>query len=95
MPNLLSFFHQLFHSNQPLTIAEESYIDDYVDDVLARPTPFVANSVARAESHHHVVRIYDFMHNDYHLNPWIARESHEQVLNDPRFSLNNLIITYQ
>ena len=92
MPSILSFFDQFFVSNEPLTIAEDTYIDDSVDEALARPNPFAADPIYT--QHHHVVRIVDFMRHDHHLTPWLLRESHESVLHDPRFSLNHIVIIH-
>jgi hypothetical protein len=94
MPSILSFFNQFFVSNEPLTIAEDTYIDDCVDEALGRPNPFAADPIY-AQSHHHIVPIVDFMHHDQYLNPWLLRESHESILNDPRFSLNSIVILHQ
>ena len=95
MPSLLSLFERIFSSNERLTIAEDTYIDDSVDEALARPNPFAADSIVRSQSHHHVINIFDFMRQDHHLNPWLLRESHESVLHDPRFSLNSVVILHQ
>ena len=93
MPSILSFFENLFSSNEPITAAEDTYIDDSVDEALARPNPFAADPIY-AQSHHHIVRIVDFMRHDQHLTPWFLRESHESVLHDPRFSLNHIVILH-
>jgi hypothetical protein len=93
MPSILSFFENLFSSNEPITVAENTYIDDSVDEALARPNPFAADPIY-AQSHHHVVRIVDFMRHDQHLTPWLLRESQESVLHDPRFSLNHIVILH-
>lgn len=85
MPSLLSFFERLFA--EPLV--DE---DAYVDEVPPRPNPF---HVPVASEHHHIVTILDFMRQDQHLNPWIQQEAREQVIHDPRFSLNSIVITYQ
>ena len=95
MPSILSFFERLFSSNQTLTIAEDTYIDDSVDEVLTRPNPFASDHMIYAQSHHHIVPITDFMRHDHHLNQWLLRESHESVLHDPRFSLNSIVILHQ
>lgn len=92
MPSILSFFERLFISNETLTIAEDTYIDDSVDEVLARPNPFAANPMIYAQSQHHII---EFMRQDHYLNPWLLRESHESVLHDPRFSLNSIVILHQ
>ena len=95
MPSILSFFERIFSSNQPLTIAEDAYIDDSVDEVLARPNPFAADLMINAQSHHHIIPIVDFLRHDHYLNPWLLRESHESILHDPRFSLNSIVILHQ
>ena len=92
MPSILSFFENLFSSNELITSAEDTYIDDSVDEALARPNPFAADPIYA--QHHHVVRIVDFMQHDHHLTPWLLRESHESVLHDPRFSLNHIVILH-
>ena len=92
MPSILSFFERLFSSNQTLTIAEDTYIDDSVDEVLTRPNPFASDRMIYAQSHDHII---EFMRHDHHLNTWLLRESHESVLHDPRFSLNSIVILHQ
>jgi len=90
MPSLLSFFERLF-ATEPLSDADDAYVDASVDEALGRPNPF---HVQFASEHHHIVTILDFMRQDSHLNPWIQQETREQVIHDPRFSLNSIVITY-
>ena len=90
MTSILSFFERLF-ATEPLSEADEAYIDACVDEAMGRPNPFV---IPVASEHHHIVTILDFMRHDHHLNPWIQQEAREQVIHDPRFSLNSIIITY-
>ena len=92
MPSLLSVFERLFQSNQPLTIAEEAYVDACVDEAMGRPNPFI---LPVSTEHHHVITILDFMRQDHYLNPWLQQETREQVIHDPRFSLNSIVINYQ
>ena len=88
MPSLLSFFERLFADTEPLSDADDAYVDASVEEALGRPNPFIISE------HHHIVTILDFMRQDHHLNPWIQQEAREQVIHDPRFSLNSIIITY-
>ena len=88
MPSFLSVFERLFQSNQPLTIAEEVYMDEEME----RPNPFI---LPVSTEHHHVITILDFMRQDRYLNPWLHQETREQVIHDPRFSLNSIVINYQ
>lgn len=90
MPSLLSFFERLF-STEPLTVDEDAYVDACVDEAMGRPNPFI---IPIATEHHHVITIMDFMRQDPHLSPWLQQEVREQVIHDPRFSLNEFIITY-
>jgi hypothetical protein len=86
MPSLLSFFERLF--------AAEPLVDEdaYADEAQGRPNPF---HVQFATEHHHVITIMDFLRQDLHLSPWLQQEVREQVIHDPRFSLNDFVITYQ
>jgi hypothetical protein len=99
MPSLLSLFERIFTSNERLTVEDEAYIDAYVDDALGRPNPFItaADPMIRADSHHHIITIMDFMRQDQYLNPWIIQESQmvrESVIHDPRFALNSILISH-
>jgi len=88
MPSFMSIFQSLFHSNEVLTFDE----DTYTDEMIFRPNPFIV--LPRATEHHHVITIMDFMRQDPHLNVWIQQDNREQVIHDPRFSLNSILITH-
>jgi hypothetical protein len=97
---MLSIFESLFPSNTVLTIAEEAY----VDEVLGRPNPLTAadplpSQASQASQASHVITILDFMQQDQYLRPWISHPwvSHPCVvptMDDPRFHLNSIVITY-
>jgi hypothetical protein len=90
MPSFISFFERLFQSNEVLTF----------DDDVCRSNPITAaDPLPYATQHSHVVTILDFMQQDQFLHPWVAHPwvAHPYVvspLDDPRFQLNAIVITY-
>jgi len=95
MSTFISMFHRFFHEKR--NVIEDTYSD--IEDTLGHPTPLItaADPMVRADSHHHVIAIADFMHHDMYLRPWTVQKSqisHESVINDPRFTLHHILISY-